>query len=207
MKHSNNIKFIFFLLFTVFLISCAQKEVPTPSENAEAPQADIAQEEPTVLEQITTINSEDEPTEQQTKKEEVTARTYPAPETIKKYEPAKKDDTWFLVGGVTGDRPYSVFVDPETIENKDGLVHSWSRLRFEDTQRDEDGLGYQEVQIASDVDCENRTYSYTDSKFYDALGRLVESQRTPYEPAPIVDGTVSAQIADFVCGYDLNSSK
>nr|NIU86912.1 hypothetical protein [Nitrosopumilaceae archaeon] len=68
-----------------------------------------------------------------------------------------------MVGGVTGERAYSVFVDPETIENKDGLINSWSKLEFEETQRDDDGLSYKEVLIASDVDCENRTYSYTDS--------------------------------------------
>ncbi len=208
MRHNKYLDYATVLLITFVFISCAQKEAiePTPPTDTNPVSENENQTDSTsVLEQITTKDSKSDSIEEESK--EITARTFPAPETIKTYEPDSKEDTWFLVGGVTGERAYSVFVDPETIINKDGLINSWSKLEFEETQRDEDGLSYNEVLIASDVDCENRTYSYTDSKFYDALGRLVESQRTPYEPAPIVDGTVSAKIADFVCGYDLNRPK
>ena len=206
MKYFKNIQFMAFLTITAILASCAPKEVPEPAEPVEVTVSETEEETTTVLEQITTKDSHDD-SKKKEPEEDATARTYPNPDTIKEYEPLKVEDSWFLVGGVTGQRAYSIFVDPETIVSKDGLTRSWSKLQFEETQRDEDGLSYQEVQIASDVDCENRTYSYTDSKFYDALGRLVESQRTPYEPLPIVEGTVSSKIADFVCGYDLNRPK
>ena len=139
--------------------------------------------------------------------QEDTAVTYPRPEKIKRYKAISKEDSWFLVGGVTGDRNYSIFVDPKTIESKNGLTTSWSKLQFEEAERDTDGLSYKEVWINSTVNCENRTYSYTDSKFYDSLGRLVENQGVSYDPKPIIAGTVSAQIADFVCGYELNRIK
>ena len=104
-------------------------------------------------------------------------------------------------------RAYSVFVDTNSIESQNGLVNSWSKIELKQSERDSDGLSYKEVQISSSVDCENRTYSYTDSKFYDTLGRLVENQAVPYDPQPIIADTVSATIADFVCGYELNRSK
>lgn len=206
MKYYKNPQLIALLVVALVLVSCAQKEVAEPTDTTPAPQTESTSDKNTVLEQITTEDSKEDSADEDLKKE-ATARTFPAPDTVKPYEPLKEEDSWFLVGGVTGERAYSVFVDPETIVNRDGLINSWSKLEFERTQRDEDGLAYQQVQIASDVDCERRTYSYTDSKFYDALGRLVERQRTPYEPLPIIDGTVSAKIADFVCGYELNRPK
>lgn len=194
------------LICISIFFSCAAKEAPEPDVVQDIPKTEVPKETPTVIEQITKKNSVDQVIRKNPKDDE-TAVTYPRVEKIKKYERANREDTWFLVGGVTGERAYSVFVDPETVENQDGLINSWSKLEFEKTQRDEDGLSYIEVQINSDINCKERTYSYGDSKFYDGLGRLVESQPALYDPLPIVDGTVSAQIADFVCGYDLNRPK
>ncbi len=190
-------------------LSCTQKEIsePTPvvedvtetnkEESANQPEGASVDtpDNRTVIEHITAKPEH---------VEEDTAVTYPRPVKIKKYKPSSKGDSWFLVGGVSGERAYSIFVDPQTIETQKGLVTSWSKLRFDETQYDDDGLSYKVVQINSSVDCEGRTYSYTDSKFYDALGRLVENQIVPYNPQPIIEGTVSAKIADFVCGYQHN---
>ncbi|MGB2691477.1 MAG: surface-adhesin E family protein [Thermodesulfobacteriota bacterium] len=206
MKYS---KFISLLIFTM-AIGCSQKNsaetpvvenVPQSESNSEpklvvVQVSDNTPEGRTVIGQITA-----EP------KKEDTAVTYPKVEKIKKYKSTIKEDTWLLIGGVTGERPYSVFIDPETIQSEKGLVTSWSKLKFEKSQLDDDGLSYKSVQINSAIDCDKRTYSYTDSKFYDFIDRLVESQPAPYEAQPIVDGTVSATIADFVCGYELNKPK
>ncbi len=206
MKYS---KFISLLIFTM-AIGCSQKnsaetpvvhDVPQSASNIEAKPVVVQVSDKTaggrtVIEQITA-----EP------KNEDTAVTYPKVEKIKKYKSTIKEDTWLLIGGVTGERPYSVFIDPETIQSEKGLVTSWSKLKFEKSQLDDDGLSYKSVQINSAIDCDKRTYSYTDSKFYDFIDRLVESQPAPYEAQPIVDGTVSATIADFVCGYELNKPK
>lgn len=188
------------------VVGCSTKEVVDPPIVEDVPQVDSSTHSPQDIEDFSSQNEDNSVIEQITAKPEQkdTAVTYPKLKKIKKYERVDKDDSWFLVGGVTGDRAYSIFVDPDTIESENNLTNSWSKLEFEKTQRDEDGLSYKEVRISSTVDCENRTYSYKDSKFYDSLGRLVESQPAPYEPKPIVDGTVSSQIADFVCGYQLN---
>lgn len=215
---------IFLVMFCLAAgISCAQKDVGEEEpelqsaaepngEEAVVPADEPEREEPPVTAKPDpdTSDSADDRTviEQITAKppevQEDTAVTYPRPVKIKKYKPGSKEDSWFLVGGVTGERAYFIFVDPETIETNKGLIDSWSKLRFEETQYDNDGLSYNEVQISSSVDCEARTYSYTDSKFYDSLGRLVENQIVPYNPKPIIEGTVSAKIADFVCGYQHN---
>lgn len=206
MEPNKYIKFAVLLICISILFSCAAKEAAEPDIVQDIPQKEETADSPQVIEQITKKNSVEQVIRKNPKTEE-TAVTYPRPEKIKKYERVNKEDTWFLVGGVTGERAYSVFVDPETIINENGLINSWSKLEFEKTQRDEDGLSYKEVQINSDINCEERTYSYGDSKFYDGLGRLVESQPALYDPLPIVDGTVSSKIADFVCGYDLNRPK
>jgi hypothetical protein len=191
-------------------LSCAQKDINEPAPVVqEVPQPETEEDTSPVIERVTEEAPNDKTViEQITAKpeepEEETALTYPKPVKIKSYNVSSKEDSWFLVGGVTGQRAYSVFVDPQTIETKKDLVTSWSKLKFEETEHDTDGLSYKEVLINSSVDCERRTYSYTDSKFYDALGRLVESQPAPYEAQPIIEGTVSAKIADFVCGYQLN---
>lgn len=195
---------IVLLIIISGVIGCSKKEVVEPPVVQNIPQDESKTEANPVIEEVSTQNEDNSVIGQITPKQEDTAVTYPKLAKIKKYESIDKDDSWFLVGGVIGDRAYSVFVDPDTIESENNLTNSWSKLEFEKSQRDEDGLSYKEVRISSTVDCENRTYSYKDSKFYDSLGRLVESQPAPYEPKPIVDGTVSSKIADFVCGYQLN---
>jgi len=200
------------LLVLTAVTGCGQKEVsesPVVQDMHQqaAEEEQSINENSSVIETITVKNPEraygNEEAQMEPEQEE-TAVTYPRAERIKNYEPLSTEDSWFLIGGVTSDTPYKVFVDPRTIAGNNGLVQSWSKLEFEETQRDEDGLSYQQVQINSSIDCQNRTYSYTDSKFYDGLGRLVDTQPTPYEPQPIIEGTVSAKIADFVCGYELN---
>ena len=210
MKPLNYTKFLVLLIVIITIVSCAQKETAEPPVVQNVPitesAADIGED---IEPDVTTDSGNKTVIEQITAKpeDEDTAVTYPKVEKIKKYKTTNTEESWFLVGGVTGERAYSVFVDPETIETENGLTTSWSKLEFEKTQRDEDGLSYQSVQINSAVDCDKRTYSYTDSKFYDALGRLVDKQSTPYEALPIIDGTVSSKVADFVCGYQLNRPK
>jgi len=112
------------------------------------------------------------------------------------------DESWFLVTEVNGDtRDYTVYVDTSTIQTVDDEVMSWSKLVFPEDQKDSDGLTYREVRIASAINCDKRTYMYSASKFYDALGRMVyhESIETPRSPIP--GGTVSEYIANLVCGY------
>ena len=115
---------------------------------------------------------------------------------------ASSDESWFLVTEVNGDtRHYTVYIDTSTIQTVDDEVLSWSKLVFPEDQKDSDGLTYREVRIASAINCTKRTYMYSASKFYDALGRMVyhESIETPRSPIP--GGTVSEYIANFVCGY------
>jgi len=214
MKVPNHQIKIALLVAITILLSCGRKELSDASAFQDVPQSQREKDESSVIETIPNKNPQStivvepasaEPEEVSAKpQEEETAITYPKTENIKVYEPLSKEDAWFLVGGVTGDRAYKVFVDPRTIVGKNDLVESWSKLEFEEAQSDEDGLSYKQVQINSSIDCKNRTYSYTDSKFYDGLGRMVESQPAPYEPQPIIEGTVSAKIADFVCGYETN---
>lgn len=112
------------------------------------------------------------------------------------------DESWFLVAEVKGDtRDYNVYVDTSTIQTIDGEVMSWSKLVFPEDQKDSDGLVYREVRIASAINCAQRTYMYSASKFYDALGRMVFSESIETERSPIPGGTVSEYIANFVCGY------
>ncbi|GJM16654.1 MAG: hypothetical protein DHS20C13_19810 [Thermodesulfobacteriota bacterium] len=210
MKPLNHTKILALLIMIIVIVSCAQKETAEPPVVQDVPITENATDNTVDVEPLVTEDSENKTViEQITAKPEdkETAVTYPKIDKIKRYKTINKEESWFLVGGVTGERVYSVFVDPETIETENGLTTSWSKLEFEKTQRDEDGLSYQSVQINSAVDCDEQTYSYTDSKFYDGLGRLVDRQSTPYEALPIIDGTVSSKVADFVCGYQLNQPK
>lgn len=111
-------------------------------------------------------------------------------------------ESWFLVTEVKGDtRDYNVYVDTSTIQTVDDEVMSWSKLVFPEDQKDSDGLIYREVRIASAINCAQRTYMYSASKFYDALGRMVFSESIETERSSIPGGTVSEYIANFVCGY------
>lgn len=111
-------------------------------------------------------------------------------------------ESWFFVTEVKGDtRDYNVYVDTSTIQTVDDEVMSWSKLVFPEDQKDSDGLIYREVRIASAINCAQRTYMYSASKFYDALGRMVFSESIETERSSIPGGTVSEYIANFVCGY------
>lgn len=112
------------------------------------------------------------------------------------------EDNWFLITEVDGDWDYKVYVDISTIDTVDGEIVSWSKLVFDEDHTDSDGLVYREVRIASSIDCKQRTYMYRSSKFYDGLGKLVYQEDIETDRAPIPGGTVSAHIADFVCGYE-----
>lgn len=112
------------------------------------------------------------------------------------------DDSWFLVADITGNKIYKVYVDTNSIETAADGVQSWSKLEFEATQRDEDGLSYDEVHIESSIDCEERTYAYNTSKFYNKIGQLVYQEDIEYNRTDITPDTLSAFVADFVCGYD-----
>lgn len=112
-----------------------------------------------------------------------------------------KEDSWFLVTEFEGDREYAVYVDTSTIDTIDGAVHSWSKLVFEEDQKDSDGLVYREVRIASAINCEKRTYMYLSSKFYDSLGKMVYMENISNNWSAIPGGTVSEHISNFVCGY------
>lgn len=195
-------------LFLLTVVSaCGQKKVADTPAVQNIPKSEVMKKENSVIETITIKDSQSASDKQEVPtipEQEETAVTYLKPKKIKNYEPLSTEDLWILIGGVTGDSEYKVFVDPRTIVGNNDLVESWSKLEFEETQRDDDGLSYKQVQINSSIDCQNRTYSYTDSKFYDGLGRLVDNQPTSYDPQPIIEGTVSAKIADFVCGYELN---
>lgn len=202
-KYSRNIVLLIFII----ALGCSQKNAVETTVVEDVPQSQVNTEAKPIVVQVSDNTPGNRTViEQITEKpeNEDTAVTYPKVEKIKRYKSTIKEDTWLLVGGVTGERPCSVFVDPETIESENDLVTSWSKLDFEKSQLDEDGLSYKSVQINSAIDCDKRTYSYTDSKFYDFIDRLVDSQPAPYEAQPIIDGTVSATIADFVCGYELN---
>ena len=112
-----------------------------------------------------------------------------------------KDESWFLVTEVKGDRDYDVYVDTSTIDTIEGEVMSWSKLVFDADQKDSDGLLYREVMIASSINCEEKTYMYMSSKFYDSLGKMVYVENIATNRNPIPGGTVSEIIANFVCGY------
>jgi hypothetical protein len=120
---------------------------------------------------------------------------------------SRDDDSWFLVTDVSAEREFAVYVDTSTIQTIDGEVYSWSRLVFDEDQKDSDGLVYREVIISSAIDCAKNTYSYKSSKFYDALGRMVYMENVATNKSEIPPKSVSRHIADFVCGYDPAAAK
>ena len=195
------------LLFIITLVTaCSQKDV---SGQEEVQQINTEAQISTSVEHIDSKNAgadSVEPTVAISQADE-TDVSNSQPSIVKKDEQHQIEDSWFLIGAVTGKSAYKVYVDPESIVNEGELVVSWSKLEFDENQTDEDGLTYKEAQICSSIDCKNRTYSYTDSRFFDGLGRMIESQPTPYESQPIIEGTVSAKIADFVCEHDMNESR
>ena len=132
----------------------------------------------------------------------------PKPKPKPQREPDEKsiEGSWFLIAEVKNDKLYSVFVDGDSIKKTGEGVESLSKLVFEYTQNDEDGLSYNEVHIQSSINCQEKTYAYNSSKFYNAIGQLVYHEDIAYNKKPIEPGDLSAQIADFVCSNDLNNS-
>ncbi len=120
---------------------------------------------------------------------------------------SRDEDTWFLVTDVNAEREYAVYVDTSTIQTIDGEAYSWSRLVFNEDQKDSDGLVYREVMISSAIDCGKRTFSYKSSKFYDSLGRMVFMENIATNMSKIPEKSVSGHIADFVCGYDADAAR
>lgn len=116
------------------------------------------------------------------------------------------DDSWFLVAEVSGNKIYEVYVDTGSIENAADGVESWCKLVFDSTQRDDDGLSYDEVHIESSIDCEGKTYAYNTSKFYNKIGQLVYQEDIEYNRTEITPDTLSAYVAGFVCGYDFETN-
>ena len=120
---------------------------------------------------------------------------------------SRDEDTWFLVTDVNAEREYAVYVDTSTIQTIDGEVYSWSRLVFDEDQKDSDGLVYREVMISSSINCVSKTYSYKSSKFYDSLGRMVFMENVATNASKIPGNSVSGHIADFVCAYNPSDAK
>ena len=190
------------LLIIVFaLFSCAGKDVEDPAEPEIAREASIpaqvAEPDPEPPAELPILKKDEHETLEKPEpiEEPRTVRT-----SVKK-KPEQYKENWFLVTEVKGDRAYTVYVDTGSIEDGAKGLESWSKLVFEQGQRDDDGLYYHEVQISSSIDCYEKTYAYNTSKFYDSIGRLVYQEDISYNPNPITPDSLSAYLADFVCGY------
>lgn len=189
------------LIIAAAIFSCAGKETDEPVEPVVAKEASIP---------VTAASAAE--TEPETSKEP--SRDLPIlkkkePETVStrvQEKPGGYEDSWFLVAEVKGERVYTVYVDTKSIENTETGIESWSKLEFQETQRDDDGLSYNEVQIRSSIDCPEKTYAYNTSKFYNSIGQLVYQENITYNRNDITPNTLSAYIAEFVCGDDYEAS-
>lgn len=106
---------------------------------------------------------------------------------------------WYFVSKVGKERNYKLYVAKESIVEDKNLRRSWSKLVFDQEQKDPDGKSYKEVYILSSIDCSDRTYNYLASRFYSSLGELVYSENITPEPSPIIPDTNSDYISKFVC--------
>jgi hypothetical protein len=106
---------------------------------------------------------------------------------------------WYFVSKVAKDRNYKVYVAKESIIENENLRRSWSKLVFDEDQKDPDGKTYKEVYILSSIDCLENTYSYLASRFYNSLGELVYSENIAPDVSPITPDTNSDYISKFVC--------
>ena len=184
------------LVASAALMSCAGKEAEWPAdEPAIAKEASIpvAATEPAPESRTSTRPSQDLPIlkEQEPR----------SPGSVVEEKPRGYEDSWFLVAEVKDERVYTVYVDTKSIENTETGVESWSKLVFPAVQHDDDGLGYNEIQISSSIDCAEKTYAYNTSRFYDSIGQLVYQENIAYNRNDITPDTLSAYIADFVCGH------
>ena len=179
------------LCITAPILSCAGREIEEPVVNTDA-----ATPGTSVAANVSERDSDGAPAPRESGAEP-TARP---PEHI---APASRDsDTWFLVTDVNAERKFAVYVDTSTINTIEDEVYSWSRLVFKEDQKDTDGLVYREVMIASAISCGEKTYAYKSSKFYDSLGKMVYMENVGTNKSPIPANSVSATIAEFVCGYN-----
>ena len=190
------IKFSFIsaiLIITAALLSCAGKEHDESLEPVVAKEASIpvAATEPGPDVETSTETSQDLP---------ILKKDKPGAPKVAKKKSEGYQDTWFLVAEVKGKKVYTVYVDTDTIKNTEEGVESWSKLEFPEVQRDDDGLSYNEVQIHSSIDCVGETYAYNTSRFYNYIGQLVYQEDITYNRNKITPDTLSAYIADFVCG-------
>lgn len=184
------------LCITAPILSCAGREIEEPVVNTDAvtPGASVAAN-------VSERDSDGAPASEKSG----TVTTAPPLEHI---APASRDsDTWFLVTDVNAERKFAVYVDTSTINAIEGEVYSWSRLVFKEDQKDTDGLVYREVMVASAVNCGEKTYAYKSSKFYDSLGKMVYMENIGTNKSPIPANSVSASIAEFVCGYNPKDAK
>jgi len=184
------------LVISAFLMSCAGKVAEGPDEPVVAKEASIpvaATTGPAPGAEPSTDSSRDLPILRKRESRSVS----PGDEE----KPRGYEDSWFLVAEVKDERVYTVYVDTKSIENTETGVESWSKLVFPGVQRDNDGLRYNEVQISSSIDCAGKTYAYNTSRFYNSIGQLVYQENITYNRNKITPDTLSAYIADFVCGY------
>ena len=106
---------------------------------------------------------------------------------------------WYFVSKAGKERNYKVYVAKESIITDENLRRSWSKLVFDEDQKDQDGKSYREVYILSSIDCLEQTYSYLASRFYNSLGEVVYSENIAPDPSPIIPDTNSDYISKFVC--------
>ena len=187
--HSPFIAAIF--VISAVLLSCGGKEVEGPLEPVVAKEASIP---------VTAAESVQEPDPDPASDLPILKKDKPGDPRVAKKELDGYQDTWFLVAEVKGNKVYTVYVDTESIKSAEEGVESWSKLVFQEVQRDDDGLSYNEVQISSSIDCAGETYSYNTSRFYNYIGQLVYQEDIKYNRNKITPDTLSAYIADFVCG-------
>lgn len=133
---------------------------------------------------------------------EIETPAFDADESQQPGSGGETEENWFLVAEITEPKFYKVYVDTTSLREEEGGRESLARMVFFDDQKDSDGMTYREVHIVSVIDCPARTYSYKSSKFFDGLGKMVYQENIGENESEITENSVSAHIADFVCGYE-----
>jgi surface-adhesin protein E len=180
-----------FFIISAVLTSCAGKEPDESLDPVVAKEASIP---------VAAAQYAHEPSTEPSRDLPILKKDKPRGTTAVNKESKGYRDTWFLVAEVKGEKVYAVYVDTSSIENAEDGIGSWSKLVFPDVQRDDDGLSYNEVQISSSIDCAGKTYAYNTSRFYNSIGQLVYQEDITYKRNKITPDTLSAYVADFVCG-------
>jgi Surface-adhesin protein E len=175
------------------IISCAGGKMDEPAVNTDAvpPRVSVPAGADESELNVASVSAKAEP------------EAEPTAHPLEHVAPASHDSkAWFLVTDVKAERKFAVYVDTSSINTIDGEVYSWSRLVFDEDQKDSDGLIYREVLIASAIDCAANTYAYKSSKFYDSLGKMVYMENIGTNKSKIPENSVSHFVAKFVCSYD-----